>query len=127
MDSSLRFPSERQIRTGQGWRLGYRPHSPYPAMVGGEDWAFELTAAELTDFCRLVDQLAAAMEQMKQELMAEEKIACEAASDLLWLEVSGYPHSYDLRLILQQGRQVEGNWSAGVVEPLLAAASQIFP
>ncbi len=119
MDSSL--------RSGLGWRLGYRPHSPYPALVGGADWAFELTAAELTDFCRLLYQLAAAMEQMKQELMAEEKIACEAASDLLWLEVSGYPDSYDLRLILQQGRQVEGNWSAGVVEPLLAAASQIFP
>ena len=119
MDSSL--------RSGIGWRLGYRPKSPYPAMVGGEDWAFELTAVELADFCRLLYQLAGTMEQMKQELMAEEKIACEAVSDLLWLEASGYPHSYDLRLILQKGRQVEGNWSAGVVEPLLAAARQIFP
>jgi hypothetical protein len=119
MDSSL--------RTGRGWRLGYRPQSPYPAMVGGEDWALELTAEELADFCRLLNQLANAMAQMKLELMPEEKIACEADSNLLWLGVSGYPDRYDLRLILQTGRQAEGNWSAGTVEPLLAAARQIFP
>lgn len=96
-------------------------------MVGGTDWALELTAEELADFCRLLHQLADTMAQMQAELMAEEKITCAAASDLLWLEVSGYPDRYDLRLILQTGRQAEGNWPAAAVAPLLTATQQIFP
>jgi hypothetical protein len=112
---------------GDGWRLGYQPTKEYPALVGGDDWAFELTTTELTDFCRLLYQLADTMQQMQAELMAEEKIVCEAESDRLWLQVSGYAHSYELRLLLQTGRQAEGNWPATAVAPLLAAARQIFP
>jgi len=32
------------------------------------------------------------------------RISCEAESDLLWLQVEGYPHAYNLRLILNTGR-----------------------
>ncbi|MDY6785617.1 MAG: DUF1818 family protein [Cyanobacteriota bacterium] len=118
--------SDRFLKTGSGWRLGWNPQAPvYRGLVGGKDWAFELTEAELGEFCRLLDQLTATMAHMAEELMDEERIACEVESDLLWLEAEGYPHAYEVRLILNSGRQCEGNWSAAAVSPLAMAAKSL--
>lgn len=112
--------SDRLLKKGRGWRLGWNPQAPiYPALVGGEDWAIELTNAEFTDFCRLLEKLAETMATMAEELMDDERIACEVESDLLWLEGEGYPHAYSLRLILYQDRCCEGNWSESVVGELI--------
>jgi hypothetical protein len=112
--------SDRILKKGRGWRLGWNPQaSTYQGLVGGDDWAIELTAAEFNDFCRLVQQLADTMTTMTEELMDEERIACEAESNLLWLEVEGYPDAYSLRLIVNGGRRCEGNWSEGVVNELI--------
>ncbi|BAP17066.1 DUF1818 family protein [cyanobacterium endosymbiont of Epithemia turgida] len=112
--------SDRLLKKGTGWRIGWNPNAvPYQGLIGGKDWAIELTKAEFKDFCRLFKQLAETMEIMSQELMDVEKIACEAESDFLWLEVEGYPHAYSLRLILNQGRCCEGNWSEEMVRELL--------
>lgn len=113
---------ERFLKTGPGWRLGWDTTAPtYQALVGTDEWAIELTSAEFRDFSHLAKQLQDTMLQMETELMDEEKITCEAETELLWLEVEGYPHSYTLRLILQQGRRFEGTWSAPVVSDLLQA------
>jgi hypothetical protein len=118
---------DRTFCSGIGWRLGYRATDPlYPALVGGDDWAIELSIAELADFCRLLYQLAANMEQMASELMTEEKIDCEAETELLWMQVSGYPNSYSLRLLLHSGRKAEGNWSALALPEMIAATKRIF-
>jgi Domain of unknown function (DUF1818) len=117
---------EKILKSGVGWRLGWRSApSDYPGLVGGENWALELTAAEMADFCRLVQQLAETMTQMTGELMAEEKIDCEAESDLLWLQVSGYPDHYSLRLLLNSGRKAEGNWTAAAVPALISATTTL--
>lgn len=117
---------EKIIKSGTGWRLGWRPTADdYPGLVGSDDWALELTAAELADFCRLVQQLAQTMSQMATELMAEEKIDCEAESDRLWVQVSGYPHCYSLRLIVSSGRKAEGNWTAAAVPELILATATL--
>ncbi len=109
----------RILRKGQGWRLGWDTQAiAYPGLIGGEDWAIELTAAEFADFCRLFEQLATTMNLMSDELMEEERIACEAESELLWLEVEGFPNAYSVRVILNQGRRCEGNWPAEVVREL---------
>ena len=113
---------ERLLKTGSGWRLGWNPKAAdYQGLVGGDDWAIELTEAELDDFCRLVEQLAQTMNQMSHELMDEEKIRCEAESNLLWMEVEGYPHAYTLRFILNTGRRCEGSWLAQAVPGLVQA------
>ncbi|MBR8831437.1 MAG: hypothetical protein N5P05_000923 [Chroococcopsis gigantea SAG 12.99] len=120
---------QRILKQGKGWRLGWtRDPLPYQALVGGDDWAMELTAAEFADFCRLTAQLNQTMNQMREVLMEEEKIACEAESDLVWLEGEGFPQSYSLRLILQKGRSCEGNWSAEAVKELIKALEtfQVF-
>lgn len=117
---------ERLLKTGLGWRLGWNPKATdYQGLVGGDDWAIELTDAELNDFCRLAEQLAETMNQMVSELMDEEKISCEAESDLLWMEVEGYPHAYTLRFILNTGRRGEGSWLSEAVPGLVQAAQSL--
>ena len=117
---------EKILKSGDGWRLGWRPAtSDYPGLVGSDNWALELTAMEMADFCRLVQQLSQAISHLAGELMAEEKIDCEAESELLWLQASGYPHSYSLRLLLSSGRQAEGNWSAAAVPELIIATATL--
>jgi hypothetical protein len=113
---------EKILKTGSGWRIGWNPHAPvYQGLIGGDDWAIELTKAEWQDLRRLLSQLTTTMASMASELMDEERIACEAASDLLWLEVEGFPDHYSLRIILYQGRGCEGNWSATDLQELIAA------
>jgi hypothetical protein len=111
------------LQKGEGWRIGWNPEAKeYQGLVGAEEWAMELTAGELEDFCCLLGQIAEAMAQMAQELMAEERIACEVESHRLWLEGEGFPHAYSLRLILRGGRRCEGNWPAAAVLELVQAA-----
>ncbi len=113
---------ERILKTGTGWRLGWNPEATeFQGLVGGETWAMELTATELDDFCRLLGQLAETMTKMAGELMDEEKIACEAESDRLWIQVEGYPHAYTVQLILNTGRRAEGSWPVEVAAELVQA------
>ncbi|MBW4546200.1 MAG: DUF1818 family protein [Symplocastrum torsivum CPER-KK1] len=117
---------ERLVKKGAGWRLGWNPKATdYHGLVGGDDWAIELTEAELDDFCQLLGQLAQTMSQMASELMDEEKIACEVESDLLWMEAEGYPNSYMLRFILNTGRRCEGSWLPQSVPDLVQAAQSL--
>ncbi len=112
---------QKVLKSGANWRLGWDPHNHYPGLVGANDWAIELTARELEDFCRLLGQLVDNMQQMQAELMDEENIACEAESDLIWMQVQGFPNSYSLRLIVNTGRSCEGNWQPDAVVELVAA------
>ena len=117
---------ERVIKSGLGWRIGWNPDAAeFKGLVGTDDWAIELTEAELNEFCRLLNQLADTMKHLATELMDEEKIACEAESDLLWMEVAGYAHAYNLRFILNTGRGTEGKWEAGAVSELLPAIGML--
>jgi hypothetical protein len=113
----------RQLKQGQGWRLGWQPQPqveiPFSALVGGEDWALELTEGEWQDFRRLFLELAAMVEQIATELMPEETITCESRSDLVWMEVCGYPKSFEVSFILLTGRRGEGHWPAPVVPELI--------
>lgn len=117
---------ERIVKAGQGWRLGWNPQAiEFKGLVGGDNWAIELTEVELQDFCRLVMQLAETMNQMATELMDEEKIVCEVESEWLWLEAKGYPQSYSLHLIVQTGRRAEGEWTIAAVPELLQATQTL--
>lgn len=101
----------RILKSGNGWRLGWHASaSEFKGLVGGENWAIELTEEEWNDFRRLSDQLHETLQQIAQELMEEERISCELESDRIWLEAEGFPHAYSLRLIVQTGRRAEGYW-----------------
>lgn len=113
---------DRIIKEGKGWRLGWDANKPdYPGLVAGEQWAAELTAEEFQDFCRLAQQLANTLHQMQNHLMQEERIACEAETSRLWLEVEGFPTEFTLHLIVLTGRSCEGEWSTEATNELIAA------
>lgn len=113
---------EKLLKKGPGWRLGWNPQAnSYKALVGTDEWAIELTEAEFNDFSRLLQQLSETLEEMTSSLMDSETIACEAETELLWLEVEGEPQSYSLRMILYEGRGFEGNWAVGVARELTQA------
>jgi Domain of unknown function (DUF1818) len=117
---------KRLAKQGLGWRLGWNPEAvDYQGLVGGDDWAIELTGEELEDFCRLLAQLAQTISQMASELMDEEQIACEAQTDLMWMQVEGFPSAYSLHFILNTGRGAEGSWNAQSVTGLLPAAASL--
>ncbi len=118
--------SSRQLKQGTGWRVGWDAEaSEFKGLVGGTDWAIELSEAEFHDFCRFLTQLVETMTQMASELMPEEAIACEVNSELLWMEVRGYPQAYSLSFILLSGRRGEGQWPAQVVPELIQAAQTL--
>lgn len=117
----------RLLKKGKGWRIGWdTENKQYQGLIGSESWAIELNAKEFQEFYRLLRQLTETMQQIATELMDEEKIAIEAESDLMWLEVEGYPHNYSLRLILYQDRCCEGNWSTGIAPELVLAMQRIL-
>lgn len=98
---------------------------PFPALVGADDWAVELTQTEFLDFCRFAQQLSDTVVHMQGELMDEETIVCEVTSEHLWMEVRGYPHQYQLSFILLTGRRAEGNWSAAATQEVLRAIQML--
>jgi Domain of unknown function (DUF1818) len=116
---------QKVLKSGAGWRIGWNPDSKYQGLVGSDRWAFELTAGELADFCRLLGQLVDNMRSIQAELMDEESIACEAESELVWMQVEGLPTKYNLRLILNTGRSCEGNWAADAVPDLVTAVDSL--
>lgn len=113
---------QRFMKEGAGWRLGWdKAATPYQGLLGGDSWALELTAVEFYGFLRLAQQLSHTMNAMAPELMDEERITCEAESDVIWLEADGFPHCYSLRFILTTGRQCEGHWHESAVQELMTA------
>lgn len=117
---------DRILKTGTGWRLGWNPQATgFQGLVGGEDWAMELTKEEFEDFYRLLGQLTETMAQMASELMDEERIACEAESDRLWMQVEGFPNAYTVQFILNTGRRCEGSWPVEVVPELIQAIATL--
>ncbi|NJL46240.1 MAG: DUF1818 family protein [Leptolyngbyaceae cyanobacterium SM2_5_2] len=118
---------QRFVKEGTGWRLGWdeSSSSPYQGLLAGSSWAIELTAEEFRDFCRLTQQLTQTMATMASELMDEERITCEAESNLMWLEADGFPEAFALRFIVQSGRGCEGGWPASASREVLQAITQL--
>ncbi len=117
---------DRQLKEGDGWRLGWQPSAEtFQGLIGTNNWAVELTEPEFLDFRRLLQQLVDAIEQMSDELMNEESIACDASSDLIWMAISGYPHQFTLSFILLSGRRAEGEWDVSSTAELIHAIQTI--
>ncbi len=116
----------QQLQQGAGWRLGWNPEAiDFCALVGADDWATELTGPEFNDFKRLLSDLLETLTQMQSELMDSEAITCEATSDLLWMQVQGYPQHFRLSFILCSGRRAEGSWDETGTAALITALQTI--
>lgn len=116
----------RQSKEGPGWRISWDESAPeFQGLLGGDQWALELTAAEFNDFCRLAQQIAATMVTMAAELMDDERLTCELETEHIWVESDGYPHAYSLRFILLTGRRGEGGWPVAAIPELLQAIAYL--
>ena len=114
------------LKKGNGWRIGWNSDAlVYKGLIGGQDWAFELTEAEMQDFLRLLLQIDQAIADIHEHLMDEETITCEVESELMWLGATGYPDNYSLRIILSQQRSCEGNWAENAISPLITASQSL--
>ena len=117
---------EKVVKRGTGWQIGWKPDSTqFKGLVGSDDWSVELTELELEHFCHLLTQLVETIRTLTSELMDEEKITCEAETDLVWMEVEGYAHLYNMRFILTNGRSVQGYLGAHAVQELVKAVATL--
>jgi hypothetical protein len=110
---------------GEGWRLAWQAgRQPFAVLIGGRDWAAELTGAEALQFRqgieRLLDQFAALADQ----LLAEEAIGLELERGPWWLSLEGDRRQWALRFVLSPDpgqRAIEGGWEAAASTPFVAA------
>ncbi len=114
-----------KVLEGKGWRIGWDPSADsFCGLLAGQSWALELTAKEFKDFCRLARELDSTMSAMTEQLMDEERLACEQETETIWLEAEGFPSRYSLHFILLTGRKCEGEWPAEAVPQLITALNQ---
>ncbi len=118
-----------QVQEGEGWRLAVDPsRQPFPVLIGGGDWAAELSALEGEALQRGVCRLVAQHRQLADALLAEEAIELEIELELgggcLWIGLEGDREHWCLRFVLSPPvgqRGLEGGWSAGASAAIAAA------
>jgi hypothetical protein len=98
---------------------------PYQGLVGGDNWAFELTRQELEEFCKLGMQLIESVQQSQSELSEQESLTCTTETENIWIEMTGYPDNFRLSLQLQTGRRAEGIWDNDALNGLVSAIAEI--
>lgn len=130
-----------EICEGPGWRLVVDPaRAPFIALIGGDGWASELTAAELGALRLAAGRLTAQHRAMADVLMAEEAVAMEVELPIgepeggdagsLWLGLEGDRRDWTLQLVLTPApglRGIEGGWSAAASEAFSAALERLRP
>jgi hypothetical protein len=119
-----------QVGEGEGWRLAFNPlKSPFPLLVGGRQWAAELTLAEAQVLQMAVAKLVQQHAGLVDQLMAEEALSLELETRLagdgqLWLSLEGDRSQWCLGFVLtpESGvRGLEGHWESGATAAFVAA------
>ncbi|MFN3926496.1 MAG: DUF1818 family protein [Pseudanabaenaceae cyanobacterium] len=105
---------------GQGWRIGWDTDE-HIGLLGADTWAFELSADEFQEFCRLAIALQENMQAIASELSDQETVTLEMTSELLTLVGEGVPGSFTLYLQLLRPRRAEGSWAEEAIPELMLA------
>lgn len=106
---------------GSGWRWGWNGER---GLIGGEDWAMELSPEEWWDWCRRCDQIWSTWQTLQAHLMPGENLTLEQHSPLLTLILTGSSEQMTLYVQLHTGRVAEGQWQGAAVYSLLASVLQ---
>ncbi len=131
-------------REGEGWRLAWDDQRhPFPLLIGGADWATELTAGEGRALLNAIRDLQAQHLALVDTLMDEESIGLEFTGSVpaaigdepaaaggdsgeLCVFLQGNRTTWSLRFVLHPpGRQrgVEGAWSETAALPFAQACA----
>ncbi len=100
---------------GPGWRLARDTlRRNFPVLIGGDNWAIELTANEWDSLVPLIGDLVEQHKQLEKQLMPQESIALELERKPWWACLDGDKDSWSLKLILEYEenplRGVEVQW-----------------
>ncbi len=112
---------------GPGWRLQRdTSRSKFTFLLGGDNWAVEFSLEEWNVLCRALFQLMDQHEQIKSQLMKEEKIHLEIEITPCWACIEGTRDCWDLHLILSsegiyQDRGVELYWPVPAAQAMTKA------
>lgn len=109
---------------GPGWRLVRDPdRTPFSVLVGGLDWAFELTDEEWTSLADVLTSLVDQHRALADQLMEEESIELELDRAPWWGCLDGTREAWSLTVVLSapMGRSVEGCWRPPAAQAMAAA------
>tara|TARA_Y100001968_G_scaffold62652_1_gene53339 strand:+ start:73 stop:453 length:381 start_codon:yes stop_codon:yes gene_type:complete len=88
-------------KEGPGWRI-FRDSSRnnFPTLIGGENWAIELSKFEWENLVKVVIELSDQYKSIKEQLMVDEDITLELER-APWLAIlKGDQYGWNLKLIL---------------------------
>jgi hypothetical protein len=97
-------------------------------LIGGADWAVELSATEAEALRRGVADLIDQHTDLVDQLMAEECISLELERHPWWLAIDGDRSSWALQVVLSPApglRAFEGGWPAPASQAFSAALQQL--
>lgn len=114
-----------RVQEGEGWRwLEDSARHPFVVLIGGQDWAVELTAEEARGLQQGLIQLVQEHRGLIDQLMPEEAISLELERGPLWMALEGDRELWRLRFVLtppSASRAVEGAWQPEASVALVAA------
>ncbi len=110
---------------GKGWRLELdESKNDFPVLIGGENWAVELSKTEWSSLESVVSNLIDQYEYLRNSLMKEEKIFIEIDIDPWWASIDGTKEDWKLKLILSgdgcHGRAVELCWPEPAAQAIVS-------
>ncbi len=100
---------------GPGWRLSRDlTRGKFPILIGGEDWAFELTEDEWSGLVVIIFELQRQHQQLQAQMMSEECISLEFERERWWGCLEGDRNNWSLQFVLQEKdsgiRGIEARW-----------------
>ena len=113
-------------KEGPGWRL-IRDSSRdnFSTLIAGQSWALELDQNEWESLVKLVMDLSAEYEDIKDQLMGDEDITLELECNSWFAILKGDQYGWDLKLILSSNgffnRGAEVFWPRSVTKHVVNA------
>ncbi len=110
---------------GKGWRLELNESKKnFPVLIGGENWAVELSKNEWEGLALVVFKLIDQYDYLKNSLMREEKIFIEIDIAPWWACIDGTKEHWRLKLILSgeqcNGRGLEIFWPEPAAQAIVS-------
>ncbi len=116
---------------GLGWRLARDPsRKNYTVLIGGLDWASELTEQEWQSLMPLLNDLISQYEKVKNQLMPKENISLEIERMPWWACIEGTRNAWTLKLILAseevRERSLEMYWPIPSAQKISSAMRKMW-
>ena len=118
-------------REGPGWRLARdSARQTFSVLIGGEQWAVELSESEWVDFVSVVNELITQHGLVKSQLMEDESIYLGIQKSSWWGCMDGNKKDWSLKLIFHgDGANIRGfemYWPIPVAQSFVKAMRNMW-